>query len=96
MSSFSVDPAQLGHAQPEPVPMSYSENEDDVDQLDSESDTEAPVLDASSAEQQKSVHVEEQRLPGSSLFPLARIENAIQAECTAQPLYPRPLINFFM
>lgn len=82
MASFSVDPAQLGHAQPEPVPMSYSENEDDVDQLDSESDTGTPVLDASSA----TLLVEEQRLPGNSLFPLAKIENAIQAECATPPV----------
>ena len=84
--SESVDPAQLGHAPPERMNMSHSENEDDVDQLDSESDVEAK-LDASSAAQQRPVLVEERRIPGHSLLPMTRIENVIQAECTCRTLF---------
>jgi hypothetical protein len=87
--SESVDPAQLGHAPPERINMSHSENEDDVDQLDSESDMEAARLDASSATQQRPVVVEEKRIPGHSLLPMTRIENVIQAECTCRTLFLR-------
>ena len=87
--SDSVDPAQLGHPPPERINMSHSENEDDVDQLDSESDMDAAGLDASSAAQQKPVLVEERRIPGHSLLPMTRIENIIQAECTCRTLFLR-------
>jgi hypothetical protein len=85
MTSHPFDPAVLIHPLPsEHVRVSYSENEDEVDQLDSESEVEAVEPDASSISLQKPEIVEEKRIPGSSLLPSTRIENIIQAECTSR------------
>jgi len=79
MASSSVDPSLLGHPPSGHVDMNYSENEDEVDQLDSDSDTN---LDASGAPIQSSELGNDNRLPGHSQLPVTRLENIIQADGT--------------
>jgi hypothetical protein len=64
-------------------PVDYSENEDEVDQLDSDSEPQDNVvnLDASSTSSQKDGSGNDGvRQPGHSLLPVVRLENIIQAE----------------
>jgi len=74
MATPSVDPPAL--TRPLPDPVDYSENDDEVDQLDSDSDV--VNHDASSVSSQKEGAGE--RLPGHSLLPVMRLENIIQAD----------------
>jgi hypothetical protein len=71
MGSHAVDPSLLGLPSSERVDADFSEN-DEVDQLDSDSEMGDSGADADSER--------EWRDPGRSLLPATRLENIIQAD----------------
>jgi len=93
MASHSVSPSLLGHPPfTEPIDIE-SEIEDEVDQLDSDSDGEDSEPDASNASMKKSGSGRGgERTPGHSVLPALRLENIIQADGMCQ-LYCRDRRN---
>jgi hypothetical protein len=70
MATHSVNPSLLGHEPPTNfLDGDETENEDEVDQLDSDSDVEEDIQDPDSSGS---------RIPGQTVLPTTRLENIIQ------------------
>jgi hypothetical protein len=82
MASQSIDPSVFEQQQPLSEPLDYSENDDEVDQLDSDSDQDNKAnVEVSSVSSQKfNAGRDGERIPGHSLLPVLRLENIIQAD----------------
>lgn len=81
MASHSIDQSHLippTTVEPNSMQMDWHEDED-VDQLDSDSDVEEDP-DASSASVRKGSRREGKRTPGQTLMPTARLESILHAD----------------